>query len=100
MEDSKLKTGKREAIIEAAIKVFSTKGYHNTRMEEIAATAGIGKGTIYEYFSSKLQLFQAMMENSLELYYDNFAQEERNLAFEEWVYFVTEAHFSFCVIRS
>ena len=45
-----VKKGKRELILEAAINVFSTKGYHNTRMEEIASQAGVGKGTIYEYF--------------------------------------------------
>ncbi|MEN6392180.1 MAG: helix-turn-helix domain-containing protein, partial [Syntrophomonas sp.] len=64
---SKRIKGKRELIIEAAIKVFSQKGYHNTRMEEIAQAAGIGKGTIYEYFESKLQLFQSMMEDSLQV---------------------------------
>ncbi|NLU48034.1 MAG: helix-turn-helix transcriptional regulator [Syntrophomonadaceae bacterium] len=57
--------GKREAIIQAALQVFSEKGYHNARMEEVATVAGIGKGTIYEYFDSKLQLFQAVLENSI-----------------------------------
>ncbi|MEN6348151.1 MAG: TetR/AcrR family transcriptional regulator [Syntrophomonas sp.] len=66
---SKRNKGKRELIIEAAIQEFSRKGYHNTRMEEIAVTAGIGKGTIYEYFDSKLHLFQSMMEDSLHVYY-------------------------------
>ena len=41
--------------------MFFLQGLHNARMEEIAAVAGIGKGTIYEYFPSKLQLFQDML---------------------------------------
>ena len=48
-ESVKRKEGKglkRDAIIDAAVQVFSSKGYHNTRMEEIAIAAGIGKGTI------------------------------------------------------
>jgi TetR/AcrR family fatty acid metabolism transcriptional regulator len=44
---------KRELIINAAIQVITEKGYHNTTMGEIAAVAGIGKATIYEYFNSK-----------------------------------------------
>ncbi len=55
------KTSKREAIMDAAIELFSCKGYHNTRMEEIAIKAGAGKGTIYEYFAGKLELFQEIL---------------------------------------
>lgn len=53
---------KRENILQAAARVFSEKGYHQARMEEIAAQAGVGKGTVYEYFASKLVLFQEMFE--------------------------------------
>ncbi len=44
---------KRLQIIKAAIKIFAMKGVAKTRMSEIAEQAGIGKGTIYEYFKSK-----------------------------------------------
>lgn len=54
MGSGNAKLSKRDMILAAAIRVFSQKGYHHTRMEEIAIEAGIGKGTIYEYFSSKL----------------------------------------------
>lgn len=95
---SKRTKGKRELIIEAAIQVFSQKGYHNTRMEEIAQAAGIGKGTIYEYFDSKLQLFQSMMEDSLQVYYQRL--ESHRLAEKPIVdrlIILIESHIKFCL---
>ena len=54
---------KREnQIIAAAAQVFAQKGFSGTVMAEIAACAGIGKGTIYEYFNSKEDLFFAVFE--------------------------------------
>ncbi|MGI6435525.1 MAG: TetR/AcrR family transcriptional regulator [Syntrophomonadaceae bacterium] len=70
------KTGKREAIVEAAIQEFSRKGYHNTRMEEIALAAGAGKGTIYEYFNSKLELFQEILFKGWRVFEENTTVEE------------------------
>lgn len=54
---------KRENIITAAIATFAQKGYAGTRIVEVAQTAGIGKGTIYEYFRSKEELFFAAFEH-------------------------------------
>ena len=53
------KEQKRIKIIEAAIRVFARMGFANTKMLHIAEAAGIGKGTIYEYFKSKDELFIA-----------------------------------------
>ena len=92
------KEEKRKLIIDAATKVFSQKGYHKTRMEEIAALAGIGKGTIYEYFTSKIQLFQAMIEQGFGVYYNKLNVEEvQSLPFDEWLRVITEAHARFCL---
>ena len=61
------KKEKRNQIIEAAIRVFSKMGFARTKMMEIAKAAGIGKGTIYEYFKSKEELtvavFNAFVHN-------------------------------------
>ena len=51
------KEEKRALIIEAAAKVFARRGFASTLMAEIAIEAGIGKGTLYEYFDSKEDLF-------------------------------------------
>ena len=56
---------KRNHIIAAAITTFSQKGYAGTRIVEVAQAAGIGKGTIYEYFRSKEALFFAALEHLL-----------------------------------
>lgn len=58
--------GKREQILAAALEVFSRRGFHEARMDEIAAAAGVGKGTLYEYFASKTELFQEMFRANLQ----------------------------------
>ncbi len=54
---------KKERIIKAAARVFARNGYTGTLMAQVAQAAGIGKGTIYEYFRSKELLFFAVFEN-------------------------------------
>jgi len=62
MEHNAGKQNKKSRIIEAAARVFATKGYKGTIIADIATEAGIGKGTIYEYFHSKEDLFFAVFE--------------------------------------
>lgn len=58
------KEEKRIEILEAAIKVFSEDGVEGATIEAIAKEAGIGKGTVYDYFDSKNTLFQEMVRYS------------------------------------
>ncbi len=53
-------------ILEAALKIFSQKGYQAATMEEVARAAGITKGTVYLYFPSKLELFIATIRAQLQ----------------------------------
>ena len=55
---------KRTRLVEAACAVFAEKGYASTRVAEIAERAGVGKGTVYEYFSSKEELLFAVFEST------------------------------------
>ncbi len=48
-------------LLDAALTVFSEKGYAAARLDEVAARAGVSKGTIYLYFSGKEELFKAMV---------------------------------------
>ncbi|HWQ42189.1 MAG TPA: TetR/AcrR family transcriptional regulator [Desulfosporosinus sp.] len=57
---------KQTDIIKAAIRVFSDHGFDGAKMEYIAKEAGIGKGTIYEYFESKEHLFEEILKFSIE----------------------------------
>lgn len=52
---------KRRGILEAARTVFARRGYAATRMIDIAAEAKVGKGTLYEYFRSKEDLFSNLV---------------------------------------
>jgi len=51
------KKAKKLEILHAAAKVFAKKGVVKTKMVDIAAEAGIGKGTVYEYYRSKEEIF-------------------------------------------
>ncbi|MFC1477174.1 TetR/AcrR family transcriptional regulator [candidate division KSB1 bacterium] len=57
------KVQKRNAIVRAAMRSAARKGINNIKIDDIAEEAGIGKGTIYEYFSSKEEMFgEAIVE--------------------------------------
>lgn len=47
------KKEKQKQIVQAAVRVFSRKGFARSTISDIAEEAGIGKGTVYEYFESK-----------------------------------------------
>jgi AcrR family transcriptional regulator len=53
---------KRPLILQAATEVFAEQGFASVTVAEIADRAGIGKGTVYEYFSSKDELLFAVFE--------------------------------------
>jgi TetR/AcrR family fatty acid metabolism transcriptional regulator len=54
---------KRRGLVEAARKVFARQGFLPTRVADVAVEAGVGKGTVYEYFSSKEELMFAVFES-------------------------------------
>lgn len=55
--------GRRREIINAAIRVFSEKGYRNTKVQDITQEAGISTGTFYIYFSNKRDLFIGVVDS-------------------------------------
>ncbi|MDP6456522.1 MAG: TetR/AcrR family transcriptional regulator [Candidatus Marinimicrobia bacterium] len=54
---------KRTQIIKAAIEVFARKGLERGKIADVAKEAGIGKGTVYEYFRSKEEIFSAIEDS-------------------------------------
>lgn len=56
----------RKAIMQAAMCLFSEKGFEKTSIEELAKAAGIGKGTVYGYFQTKSDILHAFCEDELE----------------------------------
>jgi len=57
---------KKAEILKAAAKVFRTKGYHATRIQDIADALGMQKGSLYYYISTKEDLLQGLVEEILE----------------------------------
>jgi TetR/AcrR family fatty acid metabolism transcriptional regulator len=51
-------------MLQAAAALFGTQRFHEVRMEDIAAAAGVGKGTLYRYFSDKEDLYLALLDRS------------------------------------
>lgn len=57
-----LKNDRAEQIALAAFHHFASQGYQSASLEQIAATAGIGKSTVYEYYNSKEELFVSAVQ--------------------------------------
>jgi AcrR family transcriptional regulator len=53
---------RRQAVLEAALKVFSKEGYHATSIDDLIAEAGIARGTFYLYFESKRAIFDELLD--------------------------------------
>ncbi len=51
---------RRATILEAATTLLVAKGYESTTMDEIAAEAGVSKGTLYHYYATKAELLQSL----------------------------------------
>jgi len=65
---------KKEQILLAAVEMFLDKDYYQVTITEIAEQAGVGKGTVYEYFPSKEDLFKESFSYCADLYLQLFQQ--------------------------
>ncbi len=70
---------KREYILNIAQSIFSYFGLKKTTIDEIAQKAGIGKGTIYNYFKSKEELFTKVVKREKEELKENILETIRNI---------------------
>jgi AcrR family transcriptional regulator len=57
----------RDKILDAALNIFATKGYHDTRMDEIVEESSTSKGAIYFHFPNKERLFLALVDQFADL---------------------------------
>lgn len=57
MREKAVRDAKAGLILDAAMKVFGQSGYHATRLEDVAASAGFSKASLYNYYDSKEALF-------------------------------------------
>lgn len=62
---------RRKMVLDTALRVFSEKGYHQTRISDIIEAAGIARGTFYLYFDSKNAIFHELLDLLLERIREN-----------------------------
>ncbi|MCE4555358.1 TetR/AcrR family transcriptional regulator [Roseateles cellulosilyticus] len=62
------KDARPQELLDAALALFVEKGFAATRSEEVAARAGVAKGTLYRYYPSKDELFKAMVRENLSVH--------------------------------
>ena len=65
---------KRDSILDAAYTLFINQGYYDTKIIDIADAAGIGKGTVYEYFESKDAIFLELFRTKVMAGYENLSE--------------------------
>jgi TetR/AcrR family fatty acid metabolism transcriptional regulator len=67
---------KRRVILDAAVRVFARKGYHTSRVGDIAEDAGIAHGLLYHYFTSKEQVLETVFRENWSELIDAFRRIE------------------------
>jgi AcrR family transcriptional regulator len=84
----------RQTILEAAERVFGKRGFAAAKMTEIAKEAGLAAGTLYNYFESKEEIFQALIEHqSIDLFERLKAVGEQRAEFREGLIALVRAAF-------
>src|SRR5262245_6994509 len=56
---------RRQAILDAALTVFAAQGFEAARLDDVAARAGVAKGTLYLYFKDKEALFEEVVRSAI-----------------------------------
>jgi AcrR family transcriptional regulator len=68
------KSARPEEILDAALELFTEKGFSATRMLDVAKKAGISKGTLYLYFENKEAIFRAVVQEMMAPRLDEFEE--------------------------
>lgn len=66
IRDQTVKDAKSNLILDAARKVFGEKGFHETRLEDIAAESGFSKASLYNYYTDKEEIFLSLAARDFE----------------------------------
>lgn len=64
---SETRAAYREAILDAATRVFGRLGFNDAKMTDIAAEAGVAAGTLYNYFKNKEEVFRSILDRTQDL---------------------------------
>ncbi|MDO8952731.1 MAG: TetR/AcrR family transcriptional regulator [Draconibacterium sp.] len=90
---SEIRKQKKELIMETALELFAENGFHATSMSQIAKKAGISKGLAYNYFQSKNEILEEILETSSNEIYKNIDINHDGILTEEEFYFFIKKTF-------
>lgn len=92
------KANNRESILSAAREVFAELGYGATTVRDIIRTTGLASGTFYNYFKSKEEVFEALMDHSMAQLRPRLrAERVRSRTFEEYLSNVLRVYFEYLI---
>jgi TetR/AcrR family transcriptional regulator, repressor of fatR-cypB operon len=91
---------RRKEIMDAAVKFFAEKGYNSTTLEEIAGNAEFGKGTLYNYFQGKEEIYKAIVDDVIENI-DRIVKtaDTNSKSFTEFIERYTKDLFKYCLLN-
>ncbi len=92
------KADNREAILTAAMTVFAELGYGATTVRDIIRKTGLASGTFYNYFKSKEEVFEALLDLSMSRLRPRLRTERaRARTFEEYLYNALRVYFEYLI---
>ena len=85
----------RKKILDAALKLFTDRGYHKTTVAEIAREAGVSKGLTYNYYKSKEELLFAIIDHASESMFEVADQLVSGAGYQTALLNFLDAYFHF-----
>jgi AcrR family transcriptional regulator len=88
---------KKELIMETALELFAENGFHATSMSQIAKKAGISKGLTYNYFESKKEILEELIQSGFETIFETLDENKDGIVTkDEFVQFI---RYNFSMVR-
>jgi len=87
-------TSRREELLVVATRLFAARGYHGTRMDDVADVVGLNKATVYHYYASKslilFDIYRQAAENTLAAVHDDPSWTAREALYQYTVRLLTQ----------
>jgi AcrR family transcriptional regulator len=88
---------KKELIMETALELFAENGFHATSISRIAKKAGISKGLTYNYFKSKQEILDELIQHGFDAIFDSLDLNKDGIVTKEE--FINFIRYSFSLVR-
>ena len=80
---------KKQLIMDSALELFAENGFHATSMSQIAKKAGISKGLTYNYFESKKEILEELIQSGFETIFETLDENKDGIVTkDEFVQFI------------